>query len=278
MKLLVLALTSSTLLAQPQVVEDAKWAPVPWATLWARVPASLKTAVAGVAPVPGKTPPMEILVRPMVVQSQIADGTENVQAPQERRSAWAEELIEAYSRAQAKVLGEWMVSPAGAPLKFDRVAMASFVSRNGLETKSDEGNVILVDPNGTKWRLRFKTVGAKPADKWWTEPVHSEEYQRLLGLVSAGDWPGAFDAKVRDKVRKTGPNEPLLLALDILAALDQPAGKEKQLQDAASKLSALRPRSQEALSLSAAAYLAAGKPEPAGRLTAWIAELKKATR
>ena len=278
MKLLVFALTSSTLLAQPLVAEDAKWAPVPWATLWAKAPASLKTALAAVPLAPGKTPPMEILVRPMLVQKQAADGAESVEPAQERRSAWGEELIETYSRTQAKILGEWMVSPAGAPLKFDKVVMASFVTRTGIETKSDEGNVLLVDPSGTKWRFRFKSIGARPADKWWTEPVHSEEYQRLLGLVSAGDWPGALDTKARDKVRKTGPNEPLLLALDILAALDQPAGKEKQLLDAAARLSALRPRSQEALSLAAAAYVAAGKPEPAGRLMAWIAELKNAPR
>jgi hypothetical protein len=278
MKLLLLALASSTLLAQPQVVDDAKQAPVPWATLWERVPGGLKTAVAALPPVPGKTPPMEILVRPLNVPSRSADGTANAEAPAEQRSAWAEAPLETYSRTQAKVLAEWMVSPAGGALKFENVAVLSFVSRLGLETRNDEGNVVLVDPNGTKWRLRFKTVGAKPAEKWGTEPVHSDDYQKLLGLASAGDWPGAFDAKLRDSVRKTSPNEPLLVALDILAALDQPAGKEKPLRDAAARLSALRPRSQGALSISAAAYLAAGTPESAGRLAAWIAELKKAAR
>jgi hypothetical protein len=193
----------------------------------------------------------------------------------EPKALFTGKALEVYSRMQARALGEGMVSPAAAPLTFQSLWLVSAVMRSGMMTKPDDGAIILVDPKGTRWPLRFFVVGPKPAEKWETEPVYSGECLQLQAAILAGDWPKAFDAPLRKAVRKTSPNEPLLLALDLLAALDQPGGQEAQLQEAAARLAALQPRNQEALSLSAAAYLAAGKPESAGRLTSWVAWLKR---
>jgi hypothetical protein len=168
-----------------------------------------------------------------------------------------------------------MVSPFAATLQFQSLWLVQTVLRSGLITKQDDGAIILVDPKGTRWPLRFFVVGPKPSETWETEPVYSGECLQLQAAILAGDWPKAFDAPLRKAARKTSPNEPLLLALDLLAALDEPAGKEAQLQEAAARLAALLPRNPEALSLSAAAYLATGKPEAAGRLKSWQAWLKR---
>ena len=59
-----------------------------------------------------------------------------------------------------------------------------------------------------------------------------------------------------------------------LAALEQPAGKAAVLEQAALKLSARAPLNGDALALCAAAYVAAGKGEAAGRLKGWMAAKK----
>ena len=289
MKFVSLAFASLSLFAQPQAIADNQSLAHCWAVIWSKVPEPLRTQVANAPLVPSRTPPMEILVRSLSrkVQSQdgIAPGASGIEQPSIVAAAQREQIlepkalflgkaIEVYSKMQAKTLGEGLVSPSGAPLKYDNLILASFLSRQGPVTREDLGGIILVDPKGTKWPLRFSVVGPNPAGNWLTESAYSEECRKLQGFIQAGDWPQAMEAKLRATVRKTSPNEPLLIGLDLLAALDHPAGKEAQIQEGAARLSALMPRNPDALSLCAAAYLAAGKPEFAGRLRAWIAELK----
>lgn len=58
-------------------------------------------------------------------------------------------------------------------------------------------------------------------------------------------------------MRKTSPNEVLVVALDLLADLDRPAGREAALLASSAKLGSLQPRNAHALRLCAAAALAA---------------------
>jgi|GEM_PF-4202920 len=293
MKFASLAFASLALLAQAQAPADINQPANYWASVWAKVPEPMKTALANTPLVSNQRPPMEILVKPPARNTSSDDeagsgseGTERAQiaggAQQEQvlepKALFSGKAFEVYSRMQAKTLGGGLVSPSGASLKFNNLwRWPPVVTRQGLITREDLGAMMLADAKGTKWALPFKVVGPTPGKDWMTEPAFSEECQKLQGFILAGDWPKAFDPSLRKTARKTSPNEPLLLALDILAALDQPAGKEAQIQEAAAKLSALLPRNPGALSLCAAAYLATGKPEFAGRLRAWISEMKLVT-
>jgi hypothetical protein len=286
MRSLALAFASLTLFAQPQAAPGPDPAAC-WAALWARVPEARKAALAAAPPVVNQRPPMEIVVRSAPRKpagEEVGTGAAEpvpaapravVEASLEPKALFTGKALEVYSRMQARALGEGMVSPAAAVLKFQSLWLVSGIGRSGMMTREDDGAIILVDPKGTRWPLRFYVVGTKPAAQWETEPVYSGECLQLQAAILAGDWPKAFDAPLRKAARKTSPNEPLLLALDLLAALDQPGGQEASLQEAAARLAALQPRNREALSLCAAAYVAAGKPESAGRLKSWMAWLQR---
>ncbi len=293
MRSVVLVFASLALLAQAPAPANSNQPASSWASIWAKVPEPLKTALANSPLVFNGGPPMEILAKPVPTRApsgeEASPGTGGTEAaptasPQpkgqllEPKDLFAGKSLEVYSRMQAKTLGEGLVSPWGASLTFNKLVPGHQLLRMGLVERYDGGTLYFADPKGNKWPLRFYVAGPTPTSPdWTTESALSEETQKLQGFILAGEWPKAFDAKLRKAARKTSPNEPLLLALDILTALDQPAGKEAQLQEAAARLAALMPRNHQALSLSAAAYLAAGKPEFASRLKSWLSWVKPAT-
>jgi hypothetical protein len=231
---------------------------------------------------------MEILVRPSQgkpggaslpgeVFMDPAGTTGNTQVEQalEPKALFLGRALEVYSRNQAKTLGERLVSPEGAFLKFNGLVRSyTMIYKGGLRPQDDAGSIVLVDPAGAKWLLPFYVVGPKPGEDWKTEPVLSGESQQLRDAILAGDWPKAMDPKTRKAARKTSPYEPLLLGLDLLESLDHPGGKETQMQETAATLALLAPRNPGALSICATAYLASGRPDLAGRLRAWVADAK----
>jgi hypothetical protein len=209
---------------------------------------------------------MEILVR-----------VPGAKAPAAGETEVAPELIkplEVYSRTQARAIGEGLVSPSGDPLVFQSLYKRRLLTRSGFTERDDAGAILLADSKGARWSLQFAVAGPATAGDWKAEPACSADCLKLKALVLAADWPQALDLRLRDKVRKTSPNEPLVVALDLLADLDHPAGHEATLLASSARLASLQPRNADALRLCVAASLAAGRPEAAEKLRAWIAGLR----
>ena len=230
MKLAVFAFTSLALIAQPQAAAPGPSAEC-WPALWARVPAPLKADLAKVAPAPGGKPPMEILMRTAGAKGQVLDEqnsapgiTQMLRRP-DGRIIYYGRTVDVYSRLQAKNLAESMISPAGEPLAFSALVPGSFLDRGGMVTNDLVGGIVTTDAHQVRWTLRYRVVGPTPAGRWEEEAGYSPDCRKLQAAILAGDWPKAFDARTREAVRKTSPDEPLLAALEILATLDQPAGK-----------------------------------------------------
>jgi len=255
MKSLLLAFASAALVAQAPAGDC-------WSALLSRVPAALRAA--GPATSDPK-PPMEILVR--VPGARLPAAGEMEVTPEQIKG------LEVYSRTQARAIGEGLVTPSGDPLVFHSLYKRRYMSRSGLILRDDAGAILLVDPKGVRWSLVFSVSGPTWTGDWTAEPACSEACSKLKALVLAGDWAQAMDGRLRDKVRKTSPNEVLVVALDLLADLDRPAGREAALLASSAKLASLQPRNADALRLCAAAAMAAGRPEEAGRLRAWMAGL-----
>lgn len=256
MKSLLLAFASSALVAQAPAGDF-------WSALASRVPAALR---ADGPATPDPKPPMKILVRVPGPNLPAAGETE---VSQEQTKA-----LEVYSRTQARAIGEGLVTPAGDPLAFHSLYKRRYTSRGGVILRDDAGAIILVDAKGVRWSLMFAVTGPTWMGDWTAEPACSEDCLKLKALVLAGDWVQALDGRLRDKVRKTSPNEVLVVALDLLADLDRPAGREAALLASSTKLASLEPRNADALRLCAAAALAAGRPGEAERLRGWTAGLR----
>ena len=283
MRLAPMLLATLSLPVWAQAPTDPKAAGDCWVALGSRLPVALRTALADTAAKPNKRPPMEILVKPPVGTArpggELQDGSEPQAAltsPPEQilepKDLFLRASIELYSRAQARILGAGLVSPTGAPLKFHHIAPVNFISRSGLSPMENAGYLVLAESKGTRWYFRFSLLGPNSA---WDGPAEcSEDGLKLRALILAGAWAGAFDVGLRKAVRRSSPDEPILLGLDLLEALNRPAGKEARIQETAARLAALVPRNPDALSLCAGAYLATGKPVMAAHLKAWIAEMK----
>jgi hypothetical protein len=292
MKIALLAFSSMVLLAQPQ--ENPKTAQTSKciATIWAKVPNGIKTLLAQTVMVPNNVPPFEILVKSVSGKTQSLDsaglgsgaigrvlkagGAQQAQSL-DTKALFSGKALEVYSRMQARVIGEGLVTPSGEPLKFNSLMPTVLLTNQGVVTRQDAGNIIMTDSKSTLWSLRFKVVGPKPAEKWLNDPVFSDDCLKFQSLILAGDWEKAQNPELLASVKKSSPNEPLLLALEILESIDQPKGKEAQLQVAAATLSSLVPRNANVISLCAAAFLVSGSAEQAGHLMSWMSEMKLVT-
>ena len=169
MKPVLFALASLSLLGAQQAPSAPGSSAACWAAFGSRLTPAQRAALAAIPPIPNKKPPMEVLVRRPAATAKTAEEAQGAD-PQPVSNEVPDQVLEpkvlfygapleVYSKAQAKALGEGMVTPAGGTLTFHRFSPVTFLSRNGMEVLANAGYLGLAIEGGKRGTSVSSSLG-----------------------------------------------------------------------------------------------------------------------